>query len=131
MYTVKWLRVLLFNTNSVQNFICTQSNGSKYCYVIPIIQFRHPGKEFYVLLFSTNNSIHILLTICITNNSIRQSFVYTQLNGQTVLFLTIQFSISHLFAQFAPFQMNPSAMAMKKYSTFPKTPGREPHHQIV
>ena len=32
-------------------------------------------------------------------NSIKhQSFVYTQLNDQTVLFLTIQFSISHLFA---------------------------------
>ena len=28
-----------------------------------------------------------------------QSFVYTQLNDQTVLFLTIQFSISHLCAQ--------------------------------
>ena len=27
-----------------------------------------------------------------------QSFVYTQLNEQTVLFQTIQFSISHLFA---------------------------------
>ena len=27
-----------------------------------------------------------------------QLFVYTQLNGQTVLFLTIQFSISHLLA---------------------------------
>ena len=31
----------------------------------------------------------------ITNNSIKHlSFVYTQLNDQTVLFLTIQFSIS-------------------------------------
>ena len=26
------------------------------------------------------------------------SFVYTQLNGQTVLFQTIQFNIRHLFA---------------------------------
>ena len=35
----------------------------------------------------------------IPNNSIKyQSFVYTQLNGQTVLFQIIQFSISHLFA---------------------------------
>ena len=35
----------------------------------------------------------------ITNNSIKhQSFVCTQLNDQTVLFLTIQFSICHLFA---------------------------------
>ena len=35
----------------------------------------------------------------ITNNSIKhKSFVYTQLNDQTVLFQTIQFSVSHLFA---------------------------------
>ena len=39
-----------------------------------------------VLLFNTNNSIKY------------QTFVYTQLNDQTVLFLTIQFSICHLFA---------------------------------
>ena len=31
--------------------------------------------------------------------NIKQSFVYTQLNDQTVLFLTIQFNISHLFTQ--------------------------------
>ena len=37
--------------------------------------------------------------LCITNNSMKHpSFVYTQLNNQTVIFLTIQFSISHLFA---------------------------------
>ena len=34
-----------------------------------------------------------------TNNSIKlQSFVYIQLNDKTVLFLTIQFSLNHLFA---------------------------------
>ena len=33
-----------------------------------------------------------------TNNLIRQSFVYAHLNDQTVLFLEIQFNISHLFA---------------------------------
>ena len=36
---------------------------------------------------------------CITNNSNKhQSFVYTQVNDQTVLLQTIQFSINHLFA---------------------------------
>ena len=36
--------------------------------------------------------------VCITNNLFKdQSFVYTQLNDQKVLFLTIQFSLSHLF----------------------------------
>ena len=35
----------------------------------------------------------------VSNNSIkRQSYVYTQFNDQNVLFLTIQFNISHLFA---------------------------------
>ena len=35
----------------------------------------------------------------ITNNLIKhQSFVYTQLNDQTFLFLTIQFNTSHLFS---------------------------------
>ena len=38
--------------------------------------------------------------LCMTNNSIKhQLFVYTQLKDQTVLFLTIQFSMRHLFAQ--------------------------------
>ena len=74
-----------------------------------------------------------------------------QLNNQTVLFQTIQFSISHLFAlslninQFyltyreGPYQVlplqarvNQGAMAMKEYSTFPKAPALlEPHYQIV
>ena len=45
----------------------------------------HPVKWFQVLL-------------CILNYSIRhQSFVYTQLNGQRVLFLTFQFNQSHSF----------------------------------
>ena len=41
----------------------------------------------------------IQVLLCITNNSIKhQSFVYTQLKNQTVLFQTIQISIIHLFA---------------------------------
>ena len=37
--------------------------------------------------------------LVVTNNSIKyQSFAYKQLNNQTVLFLTIQFSIIHLLA---------------------------------
>ena len=43
LQTVKWLQVLLFNTNhSIQQYslICSQTNGSKYCYVIPIIHLK-------------------------------------------------------------------------------------------
>ena len=67
---------IVINTKySIQHysFIYTRSNRSKYCYVIPIIQFRHTFKEFQVFL-------------CITNNSVQQSFIYSQLNDQTVLF---------------------------------------------
>ena len=47
----------------------------------------HLHKCFQVLLFKTNNSIK------------HQSLFYARLNWQTVLFQTIQFSISHLFAK--------------------------------
>ena len=58
-------------------------------------------KQFYFFQFSSvqirRKWFRILLYI--TNNSIKhQLFVYTRLNYLTVLFLTIQFSISHLFA---------------------------------
>ena len=42
-----------------------------------------------------NGSKYCYVSLTIQLN---MSFVYTQLNDQTVLFLTIQFSISHLFA---------------------------------
>ena len=43
--------------------------------------------------------------LCIPNNLIKdQSFVCIQLNGQTVLFLTIWFNISHLFAHSLNYQ---------------------------
>ena len=45
-------------------------------------------KQLQVLLYTTNNSIK------------QQSFVYTQLNDQTVLFLTIWFSMSFVCIQF-------------------------------
>ena len=52
---------------------------------------------FYsTLLIDLHTAKWFQVLSCITNNSIKhQSFVYTQLNDQTVLFQTIQFSISH------------------------------------
>ena len=77
--------------------------------------------------------------LCITNNSIKhQSFFYRQLNHQTVLFQTIQFSMSFVCAQFkcqtvlfypliGPSQVlllwtrvDLGVMAMKGYSKFTK-----------
>ena len=69
MYHVK-----SFPNSSVLFIICTKSNGSKYYYIILIIQFLHTVKGFQVLLFNTINSI------------LHYWFVCTQLKGQTVLF---------------------------------------------
>ena len=59
-------------------------------------------KQFYFKQFNlalANKFKWFQVLLCITNNLIKPlSFVYTQLNDQTVLFQTIQFSISHLFA---------------------------------
>ena len=71
-------------------FFCRQLNDFKYFYQTRIIQL--------VIYLRTVKWFQILLRII--NNSIKhQSFVYTQLNDQTVLFLTIRFNRSHLFAQ--------------------------------
>ena len=62
----------------------------------------HTVKWLKVLLFNANYSIHSFVhkwfqvQLCITNNSIKQSFVYTV--KWSVLFQAIQISISHLFA---------------------------------
>ena len=54
-----------------------------------ILQFKPTGpKWFQVFLYITNNSIK------------RQSFAYTHLNNQAVLFQTIQFSILFVCTQF-------------------------------
>ena len=64
------------------------------CKHILLITFLNEPK---LILLCTFKCFQVFL--CITDNSIKhQSFVYTQLNDQAVLFLTIQFNISHLFA---------------------------------
>ena len=83
------LLIILFNESELI-FFCTQLNGFTYFYLtqfnLLLIICLHTVKWFQVLL-------------CITNHSIKhQSFVYTQLNDQTVLFQIIHSSISHLFA---------------------------------
>ena len=59
-------------------------------------------KPFYFYQFNlahVNKVKWFQVLLCITNNSIKhQSFIYTQLNDQTVPFKTIQFIISHLLA---------------------------------
>ena len=64
----------------------------------------------YILLITFFNEPKLILlhTVklfqalqCVSNNSfIHQKFVYTQLNDHAVLFLTIQFSMSFVRAQF-------------------------------
>ena len=49
--------------------------------------------SFFYTQLNGSNYFHVPLTIYLD-----MSFIYTQLNNQTVLFLTIQFSIRLLFA---------------------------------
>ena len=63
---------------SIHILLITFSSESK-------LVFFHKVKWFQVLL-------------CITNISIKLSFLYTRLNDQTVPFQTIQFGINHSFA---------------------------------
>ena len=64
----------------------TQLNGLIVLFLAIQFGISQQVKWFQVLLYITNNSIKHL------------SFVYTHLNDQTIQFLTIQFSIYHLFA---------------------------------
>ena len=80
-------RLICRKTQPNYSFICTQSNGSLYGYVIPIIHLMHIVNEFQVLLFNTNNSVQ------------HYSFIYTQFSDSKYCYVsqTIQLNISHLF----------------------------------
>ena len=63
------------------------------CKHILLIKFLN---ESDLILLHIVKWFHVLL--CINSNSIKhQSFVYTQLNDQIILFQTTQFGKSHLF----------------------------------
>ena len=108
-------------------------------------------KWFHLFLSNTNNSIYNWLFICTELNIFKYcylilriklniSYLFTQLNDQTVLFQTIQFSKSFVCTQFkcqivqfdpyiGPYQVLPlqarvdmGAIAMKGYSAFSKAP---------
>ena len=101
------------------------------------------------LLIHLHTVKRVQVLLCITNNSVKhQSFVYIHLNDQTVLFQTIQFSITHLLVlslnvkQFYlthwPHQvlllrvtMGLRAMTINGYTEFSKAPRLEPRHQMV
>ena len=110
MHTVKVICV-----EYLKLFIWTQLNCSKYCYIISIIQFRYTVQKFLIFLCHTNNSIK------------HQSFVCTQLNGQTVLFdpLTGPYQVLTLRVR-----VNLGAMTMKGFSIFHTASGQESHHQM-
>ena len=77
------LYITFLNEPELIFFICTQWNRFQYFY----------QTQFHLL--------QIICLLCITNNSVKHKlFVYTQLNDQTVLFLTIQFSMSFGCSQF-------------------------------
>ena len=79
------------------HFFCSQVNGFMYFYLTRII------------LLTINHWLQTVkwyqVLLCISDNSINhQSFVYTQLNDQTVLLLIIQFS---MFGQSLNVKMTP------------------------
>ena len=58
LHTMKWLQVLLFNTNNAiqyYSFIYKHTCGPKYCYVIPKIQFLNTTEGYQVFLFNIWN----------------------------------------------------------------------------
>ena len=63
--------------------------------------------------------------LCIINNSIKhQSFVYTQLNDQKVLFQVIYLSISHFFAFSLNVKVNSSIWSIDRILSGANTPGQ-------
>ena len=121
------------------------SYASRICSIFPL------WMESKALVKSTNSIVTCRFFACTPssspNNSIKhQSYFYTQLNVRTVLFQTIQFSITTQFKcqtvlfnpSIGPYQVillwarvELGAMAMMGYSAFHNTPTfLEPHHQI-
>ena len=120
------------------------------CYLHIYIYIYMICKQLFLRMFlkwASGHSFHTVkwfqVLLCITNNSIKhQSFVYSLLNYRTVLFLTIQFYISHSFkCQTVLFwsiirtvlgvRVDVRSMRIKGYSTSSKIPGLEPRHPIV
>ena len=78
----------------------TQVNLFAHIYMISNSYITNNSKWFQVLLCNTKNSFGIkhLLTNCyVIIRTKHLSFLYTQLNVQTVQFLRIQFNISNLY----------------------------------
>ena len=79
-----------------------------------------------LILLHTVKRLQVLL--CITNNSIKhQSFVYTQLINQTVLFQTIQFSINHLLA----LSLNVKQFYLTQDKTLFRGPGNDGNDRVL
>ena len=122
--------------------IFTQKNSLHSCVLTLIIRFNiicmQTVKLLPVLLFNTNYYIEYFIHlhtvkwykvwVCITNISIKH-----QLSDQTVLFLTIQLGIRHLFSQslnvkqfylihtYDPIRVDLGVMTIKRYSIFPQS----------
>ena len=73
-----------FALNNLQRLICHKTHTTNQPTLLTLLNHLITVKLFQVFL-------------CITKNSIKhQSFVYSQLNDEAVIFLTVQFSISRL-----------------------------------
>ena len=94
-----WFGLVLWHINYFWLFNVKSSLYIRIRYMI--------SKHILLVTFLNEPKLILLLTVklfqvslCIINNSIKhRSFVYPQLNDETVLFQTIQFSIRHMSAQ--------------------------------
>ena len=139
LHTVKWLQVLVFNINyCIQHysFICSQLNCFKYCYVMPIIQFRHTVKVFQLLLFNINSSIQHYSFVCMHLICFKYCYVSLKIHLNTsdlfthnriikLLFITMQLSGSHLFAQSLTLRFDPLTGATTPCQCGPGSNGNE------
>ena len=128
---------------------CTPIKNLTLCQILFDLVLWHIN---HCKLFNAKSSlcIHIRYRWFVINNSIKQSFVYTQLNDQTVLFKQFNFAeviylhsvwmsnssiwliVRTLSGITTPGRVDLGAIAMKRYSAFPKAPALlESHHQIV
>ena len=79
LHTIKWFHALLCNINNVTSVICLHT--VKWIFIYDLLLFYLPTVKWFKVL------------LCIIKNSIKhQSFIYTKLDDQTVLFQTIKFS---------------------------------------
>ena len=67
--------IITYYSIQIYSFIFTLSNVSKYCHLIPIIQFMITVKDFQILPFKTYNSIQDYSIVCSQVSGLKYCYV--------------------------------------------------------